>query len=335
MPGLIFGFRGFGLYEYCCHPYRQPTPPPPPRQSTDLSTVWVPSTPAPPKDHNADKEFSVLAWNIWCDPRKEDLIDGKFHNFESRMKRLVHLVKERNPTILLLVEFSDHCKAHLHDLDKWYDWKYSPGSGKVRIGIRKGAHIVHDEVHQKHHHDHGIQFPHGNHCRGNWFRIKLPGRHTWVTVAGVHLASGGHAENDKRISLGRLFEHLKDRQPAIVMGDCNWFGRSGEDKINIKDVQHHEHFHDCAAVMEKEKATLLAGRKFAWRLDRIFYTKGCGLEPLEYDLVGTEEVPGARAALKDKHTDAKDGKGGKLKEAHYYVSDHLGLYARFRLDHHV
>lgn len=280
--------------------------------------------------------FSLLSWNIWCKPKNEDKIDGKFHNIKSRMRTLVHIVKERNPAILVLSEFSNDCNAYLGELDQRYDWKHSEHKGEVRIGIRKGSHIEHDEVHQTHQHGDVLHFSHDDHCRGNWFRIKLPGQHKWITLAGVHLASGQHVEDAKRQSLGRIFDYLKDKKPSIVMGDLNWYkGHAKEDAINIKEVDFHEHFVDCAEVMDNEKKTLLAEPKYSWRLDRIFFSKNHGLYPLEYDLVGREDVPGAREALKDKHTDGEKGDGkGQLTEAHFHVSDHLGLYAKFGFDHH-
>eukprot|EP00427_Karlodinium_veneficum_P013564 CAMPEP_0169063968 /NCGR_PEP_ID=MMETSP1015-20121227/1577_1 /TAXON_ID=342587 /ORGANISM="Karlodinium micrum, Strain CCMP2283" /LENGTH=604 /DNA_ID=CAMNT_0009122359 /DNA_START=1 /DNA_END=1815 /DNA_ORIENTATION=- len=281
------------------------------------------------------REISVLCFNVWNQVPSGDLIGRKYHNIKARMDALVGEVKRLNATVLIMPEYKPNLQLeYLQELDAMYFWDdseackdpKSASGGCVKIGVRKG--FERRELGG----DYDFIGIHEHGSKGNLFQIRAPGATQWISIAGVHLASGANNAG-RRQSLTWIFEKLCALgSEAIVAGDLNWRrNENGKDAIPMDSLGSSSHFRDAAESMGKaDEITCPAGEHnhpHACRLDRALYT--CGLTPVQYELVGTYELPGAREALQGKKTDA----GKKVTPRYFFISDHYGLFTKFKLEY--
>merc|ERR1712216_824181 len=172
------------------------------------------------KDANEDKcilrdygpvvNVPVLCFNLWNQMQPGEMIDNKYHNLKSRMAAFVEEVCRLRPTVLVMPEYKPNLQLeYLQELDAMYTWDESAtcqdpisGSGGcVKIGVlqRFERQEFKETLSKTEVIDNG--------SKGSWFQIRYPGTKDWISVVGMHLASGAD-HNRRKSSLTWIFQKL-------------------------------------------------------------------------------------------------------------------------------
>jgi len=277
-----------------------------------------------PKEFQRINQFSVFTFNLWGHPRKGDKSDVLS---EARVKRSMEVlwneIEPLSPWVIAFQEYNgtvfDHALKSM--------WHFYSGCNMEFAGVKIGVHKdVECRVAERWPFE---DFEGCDRYARKYQSVEIKVGKTWVTVVGLHLISGRSSRSNKKCkiaSMGYSFSTvLKRHQPGVIMGDLNWFARSGqEDVIPMRMVPNSEHFIDAAITTNNAHATFPAWdedlknptNKFAARLDRVFFTAK-GLTATGYKLINRKAI--------DDH-DYYD-----IDEKYSYCSDHVGSYVSFEL----